>query len=64
MVKLRCFECKKPILEIFAVIGKCRCGNIYCSKHIQDHNCHFNYNDLHQQRTKIVKVEGIKVDKI
>lgn len=64
MAKLRCFECKKPILEIFAAIGKCRCDNIYCSKHIQHHNCDFNYNDLHQQITKIVKVEGIKVNKI
>jgi hypothetical protein len=64
MTKSRCFECKKQILEIYATIGKCRCGNIYCSNHIHFHNCQFNYNAFHQNNTKIVKVEGIKVDKI
>ena len=64
MVKVRCHECNKQINEIYSSIGKCRCDNIYCAKHIQSHNCKFDYMYLYQKNNKMVKVECDKLIKI
>jgi hypothetical protein len=47
-------------------IHTCRCKNIYCSLHIHDHNCEFNYNEMWQKQAvkTLPKVEKEKIQKI
>ena len=63
-MSVRCQTCSKSIKEIYSSIGKCRCGNTYCPKHIQMHDCTFDYNNMFKKNNTMVKCESIKVDKI
>jgi len=38
-------SCKKKIKLTEEVMGKCRCNNIYCTRHRipESHDCSFNY---------------------
>lgn len=51
-----CFCCKKKTIVLF----DCRCGNKYCSKHIngEKHYCSYNF------KTDKIKLEKIEADKI
>ena len=43
-----CFLCSKKIKLIEAIaLGKCKCQNIFCKKHINqnEHNCTYNYQN-------------------
>lgn len=60
----RCNKCKCKVKSIDVVINKCRCGNVYCSNHRIDHNCAFDYKKDYMLHNNLVKIEGVKVDKI
>lgn len=49
-----------------AMKGKCRCENIYCIKHIHQHNCTYDYKSL--QKKKLLqenpKIISNKITKI
>ena len=63
----KCLLCRKKIKNILIkMTGKCRCGNIYCSEHITNHNCNFDYKKLYEkeQENKLFVVKKAKVDKI
>ena len=38
-------ECKKKVNQVEMLMGKCRCENVYCSKHRmpETHKCEFIY---------------------
>lgn len=50
-------ECKKKVNQVEMLMGKCRCENVYCSKHRmpETHKCEFIY--------KYDKDEFIKANK-
>ena len=50
-------ECKKKVNQVEMLMGKCRCENVYCSKHRmpETHKCEFIY--------KYEKDEFIKANK-
>ena len=45
MAKSRCSheDCKKKLDASQKIIGMCRCGGCFCSKHRLDHNCQHDY---------------------
>ena len=45
MAKPRCShpDCKKKLDATQLIIGACKCGNCYCSKHRLNHNCTYDY---------------------
>ncbi len=61
--KKRCFLCKSKVP--LTIINGCRCGNIYCYKHLNtfDHNCTYDYtkNNL---IINDIKIEPRKINKI
>lgn len=57
-----CTFCKKNI-KLADSIVKCKCGNIFCSKHRQphNHNCIYDYK---KDRVILQKIQGDKIIKI
>lgn len=43
--KNKCFECNKNLGLVFI---RCKCSNIFCSKHRypENHICSYNYKDM------------------
>jgi len=43
--KKKCFYCNKKINTTQTITNKCKCGNLYCNKHIffKNHECSFDY---------------------
>ena len=62
----RCYLCNKKVLTVaFAIIGVCRCENLYCSKHRfpGDHKCTYDYKS--EQIKKLKKILPVIVaDKV
>ena len=38
-------DCNKKMTPAEKIIGLCKCGNTYCSKHRHDHDCTFDYKE-------------------
>lgn len=47
-----CKICKRKILKWNIDIHTCKCGNLYCGKHIHDHSCTFNYLEEHKKEIR------------
>jgi len=60
----KCNTCGGKVKSIDVIINKCRCGYIYCSNHRINHNCNFDYKNDYKKHNALVKVDGIKVQKI
>ena len=44
----KCNLCKVKLSLVERQL-KCKCGNCYCSKHRQNHNCTYDYKNEHQK---------------
>ena len=49
----KCKKCNRKLTLMAIQTGKCRCNNIYCKAHLNDHSCSFNY--LEQSQNMIEK---------
>ena len=47
-MKKKCFVCDKKISIVYQF--KCKCSNehVFCNKHRNDHNCNFDYKQIHK----------------
>lgn len=63
---MKCTICKKKINKVYSVISTCKCKNVFCSKHMHDHSCTFDYKEEFRviQETKMEKVVAEKITKI
>ena len=57
----RCMKCNKKLKLMAIASGKCRCGGLYCSAHLnsKEHDCTFNY--LEHSQTNIEKNNPIVI---
>lgn len=39
-------DCNKKMTPAEQLIGKCKCGKTFCSKHRHNHDCTFDYKGL------------------
>lgn len=66
-MSVKCEVCNTKINSMLAeIINKCRCGSIFCRKHMVDHNCTFDYKELYtkQKKDELVVVKNDKIIKI
>jgi hypothetical protein len=66
-MSIKCEVCNIKINKLLAELtNKCRCGNIFCKKHMLNHNCTFDYNKLYliQKKEELITVKKDKVIKI
>jgi predicted nucleic acid binding AN1-type Zn finger protein len=63
-MKNKCFFCNKNINLIEFTTNKCRCNNIFCTKHFfyTNHNCNFDYNldNINKMTSNIIKYSDIE----
>ena len=52
MDSCKCTVCKRKIAPLMKALYMCRCQNIYCRVHLQDHPCEFDYKALFQEQMK------------
>mgnify|MGYP006136817985 CR=1 FL=1 len=45
----KCITCRKKISNIMLDVYTCKCKNLYCGKHLHDHNCTFNHVKEYQK---------------
>jgi hypothetical protein len=47
-------------------VNRCRCEGIYCSTHLHDHKCTFDYNKSFRDKMmkELPKVEASKIESI
>lgn len=64
LMSSRCNTCGTRVKSIDIIVNKCRCGNVYCSNHRIDHDCRFDYKNDYKKNNSLVKVDGVKVEKI
>ena len=43
MTKINCTICDKKINSMYKQIFTCRCKHIFCTKHLNDHSCTYDY---------------------
>lgn len=60
-----CNLCNKRILVVYTDIHTCKCQKMYCSNHLQNHNCDFEYQNNYRKHIeknlpKITKQKIIK----
>jgi hypothetical protein len=48
----KCIICKKKINDIIKDIYLCKCNNIYCSNHTNNHNCTYDYQNDFKKHIK------------
>lgn len=62
----RCFKCKKKLKIAEELVGKCRCNNIFCTKHriSSQHSCTFDFKNYNKKLLDNEKVEAKKVESI
>ena len=56
---VKCKLCKKKLNPLFVDAYKCRCKGIFCPRHLQDHNCSFDFLEHNKPTT-----ESIDSDKL
>ena len=63
---VRCNCCDKKVKSIFVDIQTCKCGNVYCSKHVHDHSCTFDYKSKQREKltSELTRVTSQKIIKI
>lgn len=62
----RCEKCKKKLPSTMLSIYTCRCKGKYCSTHLQDHDCTFDYANLQKKQLQkdLSRVDGTKLIKV
>lgn len=62
----KCSMCGKKLKNVLLIeiTGKCRCGKIFCSEHISNHSCTFDYKKLYEKENELIVVKKAKVSKI
>lgn len=62
----KCYKCNKKLHFIHSITMKCKCGNIYCNKHINNsnHDCNYNYYVDYIIKNNLPKLEQEKLNKI
>ena len=63
---MKCMICRRKVPTIFLDVYTCKCNNIYCPVHRNDHSCTYNYYKEHQKKLKkenpiIIKEKMIKI---
>lgn len=48
-MKKKCFICGKKIGIIYQFKCKCSDEHVFCNKHRNEHNCTFDYKNIHKQ---------------
>lgn len=63
---VKCQICKKRINKLYIDLHKCKCDNLYCSKHRNIHPCSYNYRQEMQEilSKRLVKIIPVKIQKI
>ena len=61
-----CQICNKKINSIYLSIYTCKCSNIYCSGHIQNHKCTYDYksDNITILKKQLIKVDSNKFERI
>ena len=61
-----CQLCNKKINSIYISIYTCKCKNVYCSQHIQDHRCTYDYKseNITSLKKQLIKVDFDKLERI
>lgn len=47
-MKKKCFVCEKKIGIVYQFKCKCSDEHVFCNKHRNDHNCTFDYKQIHK----------------
>ena len=59
-MKVKCEVCEIKLRELMIQMYTCRCKRIYCSQHMNDHNCTVKYKtDQSLEKITCNKVEKI-----
>ncbi len=55
MTKISCtfVNCHKKLNIVESIKGTCRCNQIYCSEHMANHSCKFDYKAF--EKEKLIK---------
>ena len=61
-----CQICNKKINSIYISIYTCKCKNVYCSEHMQNHRCTYDYksDNITTLKKQLVKVDFDKLERI
>jgi hypothetical protein len=61
-----CQICSKKINSIYLSIYTCKCKNVYCSEHIQNHKCTYDYksDNITTLKKQLIKVDFEKFERI
>ena len=63
--KEKCKVCNKRINMMLRDLHICRCSNYYCTSHMHEHLCSFNYKELFVEQNKnLIEIKPKKVEKI
>ena len=46
----KCLTCKRKLKLVETIHGLCRCKQLFCSHHLLNHNCEFDYKTMEQER--------------
>lgn len=57
----KCNVCSKKLSSLLIQMHTCRCKNEYCSLHMHDHKCPYDYSI---EKIRPEKVTNDKIDKI
>ena len=51
---------------MYISIYTCKCKNVYCSQHIQDHRCTYDYKseNITSLKKQLIKVDFDKLERI
>jgi len=66
MVKTKCKECGKKIPALLVDMYRCKCLKLYCSSHLQAHDCKFNHFENHKENISktLEQIVSKKIEKI
>jgi late competence protein required for DNA uptake (superfamily II DNA/RNA helicase) len=63
--KIKCKKCNKKLHLLLVDMYTCKCNQLYCSNHLLDHDCTFNYINANKSKlyNLLVKVNKQKITK-
>jgi len=62
---LKCELCNKKINNMLKDLHICRCKNYYCTNHMHNHDCTFDYNKMFfEQNKELLEIKQKKVETI
>ena len=62
----KCNICNKKLNNVYLSLYTCKCANVYCGIHKNNHDCNFDYKLAEKKRlkNKLIKIVSSKVEKI